>query len=68
MIIKWEVVALTEENRDLRNRLKACLELIEDLSNLEQPLFDASVTREFKLKYIRTVARAKKILAKNIKF
>lgn len=64
MVIKWEVTALREENRDLRNRLRACLDLIEDLSNLEQPLFEADLTREFRIKYARTVSRAKKILEK----
>jgi len=64
MVIKWEVDVLREENRDLRNRLKACLELIEDLSNLDKPLFEAELTREFKVKYARTVSRAKKILDK----
>lgn len=64
MVIQWEVTVLQEENRDLRNRLKACLELIEDLSKLQQPLFEAELSREFKIKYVRTIARAKKILDK----
>lgn len=62
MVIKWEVDMLLEENRDLRNRLRACLELIEDLSNLDRPLFEAELPREFKIKYVRTVSRAKKLL------
>ena len=64
MVIKWEVAALEEENRDLRNRLKACLDLIEELSHLDKPLFEATLSREFKIKYVRTIARAKKILEK----
>jgi len=64
MVKRWQEAKLERENRDLRNRLKACLELIEDLANLDKPLFEADVPRKFKLKYVRTVARAKKILEK----
>jgi hypothetical protein len=66
MVKSWREDLLLEENRDLRNRLRACLELIEDLSNLDEPLFKAKLDREFKLKYARTVSRAKKSLAKKV--
>lgn len=64
MVKSWREDVLMEDNRDLRVRLKACLDLIEDLSTLDAPLFEADLDRKFKLNYTRTVNRAKRLLKK----
>jgi len=66
MVKSWREDYLEEDNRELRKRLKACIELIEELSNLEQPLFEARLDLEFKLRYARTVGKAKVILDKKL--
>jgi len=53
---------LQRENRKLRKHLAACLKLIEDLSNLEAPLFEADLPWTFKTDYVRVVNRAKAAL------
>ncbi len=64
MVKSWRETVLVEDNRDLRIRLGACLDLIEALSNLDAPLFEADLDRKFRLKYTRTVNRAKQLLKK----
>lgn len=64
MVKSWRDDWLEEDNRNLRIRLQACLELIDELTNLEKPLFEEKPSREFVLRYIRTVMRAKKALRK----
>lgn len=51
-----------KENILLRASLSNCLTLIDKLSNLEVPLFEAELTVEEKLDYVRTVNTAKRIL------
>lgn len=62
-MINWRERMLMWENRKLRGHVKACLELIDDLSNLEAPLFEAKLPLSFKKKYVRIVTRAKRSIA-----
>ena len=64
MVKSWREHKLEEENRDLRSRLRACVKLIEELSNLDAPLFEAELDIKFKQRYVRVVGRAKRILKK----
>ena len=55
-------ILLRRENRKLRKHLAECLRLIEDLSNLEAPLFEADLPLSFKTDYVRIINRAKAAL------
>jgi hypothetical protein len=61
---KMTEAKLRRENRSLRFSLEACLELIDELSNLDAPLFEAELSQEFKLKYVRIVKTAQQLLDK----
>lgn len=61
-MISWKEALLRRENRKLKGHIKACLELIEDLSNLDAPLFEADLDIAFKKKFVTVVGRAKKAL------
>lgn len=62
MVKTLEETRLWEENRKLRSRLKECLSLIDWLSNLDEPLFEAKLSIREKKDYIRVVSKAKRIL------
>jgi hypothetical protein len=53
---------LRKENNDLRSSLKECLGLIDELSHLEKPLFEAELPLKFRLHYVRVVSFAKKLV------
>lgn len=63
-MIEWRELKLRRENNKLKGHLKACLELISDLSKLEAPLLEAELPLSFKKKYVRIVTRAKTALEK----
>lgn len=58
----WKELALERENQKLKGHIKACLELIDDLSNLDAPLFEADVPFAFRKKYVIIVNRAKRAI------
>jgi hypothetical protein len=62
---KCNEVRLSKENKSLRSSLKECLELIDELSYLEMPLFEAELTRKFKLHYVHVVKTAENLLDKS---
>ena len=64
MVKSWREDWLEEDNRKLRTHLRACLELIDELANLEKPLFEEKPSREFVLRFVHIVERAKKALSK----
>ncbi len=66
-MISWKEALLRRENRKLKGHIQACLELIEDLSNLDAPLFEADLDVAFKKKYVSIVGRAKKALKEKSK-
>ena len=57
-----EAVKMSKENLLLRTSLNNCLILIDKLSHLDAPLFEADLTVEEKLDYVRVVSNAKRIL------
>jgi hypothetical protein len=57
-----EAVKTIKENVLLRASLNNCLILIDKLSHLDAPLFEADLTIEEKVDYVRTVNNAKRIL------
>jgi hypothetical protein len=57
-----EAVKTRKENILLRASLNNCLILIDKLSNLDAPLFEADLTSEEKVDYVRIVNTAKRIL------
>lgn len=59
-----EKLKLRRENRKLRKHLHACLRLIEELSKLDAPLFEADLPLTFKTRYVKVVNRAKEALKK----
>lgn len=61
-MVTWQEDKLQQENIKLKGHIKACLELIEDLSNLDAPLFQADLPLAFKKKYVKIVSRARKAL------
>lgn len=63
-MISWKELKLQRENRKLKGHVKACLELIEELSQLDAPLFEADLPFSFKKKYVRTIRRAKEVLGR----
>ena len=63
MIKSWEIreEELQDENFNLRNCLRACLALIDELADSE-PLCPGSHPKEFVFRYARITGRAKKAL------
>lgn len=59
-----EAIRTRKENILLRASLNNCLILIDKLSNLDIPLFEADLSAEEKVDYVRIVGVAKRLLSK----